>query len=174
MRKVRLDYVALVDDAMHIIVRKCLDLLSKNLLESDHHFYVSFYTDFPGVKLSKRLKARYPKEMTIVLQYQFDNLVVEKDRFSVMLSFDGISENIVIPFKAMSAFADPSMKFGLQFQHHFLDEALGGNDEYVHSFLSDDEEEPKKDKKKVAKKAKDTKETKVISLDQFRSKTKTS
>lgn len=112
-----IDYNALVDDAMHLIVKKSLEIFANNDLEGDHHFFISFITKYPGVVISEKLHNKYPYEMTIVLQYQFENLHINEYGFSVSLSFDGKKESISIPFAALTAFADPSAKFGLQFRH---------------------------------------------------------
>jgi hypothetical protein len=112
-----IDYNALVDDAMHLIVKKSLEIFANNDLEGDHHFFISFVTKYPGVIISEKLHKKYPYEMTIVLQYQFENLQIDERGFSVSLSFDGKKESISIPFAALTAFADPSAKFGLQFRH---------------------------------------------------------
>lgn len=112
-----IDYTALIDEAMHIIVKKSLQIALKGKLPGEHHFFISFITTYPGVILSNKLKHKYPKEMTIVLQHQFEELEVDNLKFSVVLSFDNIREKIVIPFVALTAFADPSVKFGLQFKH---------------------------------------------------------
>jgi hypothetical protein len=112
-----IDYPALIDIAMHSIVKRALDMAVKHGLPGNHHFFISFLTYFPGVKISEKLMSKYPEEMTIVLQYQFDDLRVYKDSFSVVLSFDNEKERITVPFMALTAFADPSVKFGLQFRH---------------------------------------------------------
>lgn len=117
MSKNYIDYGILIDEAMHFIVKKSLKLASSTKLIGDHHFFISFLTKYPGVQLSSKLKYKYPEEMTIVLQFQFEALTVEEDHFSVVLSFDNIKELIVIPFASITAFADPSVKFGLQFRH---------------------------------------------------------
>jgi hypothetical protein len=85
-------------------------------LAGDHHFYISFDTEAPGVSLSRRLKEKYPREMTIVLQHRFWDLVVSEERFEVKLTFDGIPERLVVPFEAIKVFFDPSVRFGLQFE----------------------------------------------------------
>lgn len=113
----RINYERLVDEAMHVIVKKALLFIEGGKVPGDHHFYISFLTNHPGVKISESLRKQYPEEMTIVLQYQFENLVVDDKRFSVTLSFDGAREHIDVPFSALTAFADPSVKFGLQFKH---------------------------------------------------------
>jgi uncharacterized protein len=85
-------------------------------LPGEHHFFVTFRTTRPGVGLADWLRQQYPQEMTIVLQHQFWDLLVEAVRFSVTLSFGGRHERLTIPFEAISAFTDPSVKFGLQFE----------------------------------------------------------
>ena len=117
MSKNPIDYSLLVDDAMHLIVKKSLEIFSERKFIGDHHFFISFITKYPGVSISEKLHNKYPYEMTIVLQHQFENLIVKDDHFSVELSFDNQQEKIAIPFAALTAFADPSVKFGLQFRH---------------------------------------------------------
>jgi uncharacterized protein len=117
MTKDIIDYTALVDDAMHMIVKKSLEIFAGKESLGEHHFFISFITKYPGVSLSEKLQNKYPYEMTIVLQYQFESLIVEDNSFSVSLSFGNEEEKLVIPFAALTAFADPSVKFGLQFRH---------------------------------------------------------
>lgn len=111
-----IDYEALQTDAMRAVVRAVLQRTAKSGLPGDHHFYISFDTTVPGVGLSKRLKEKYPAEMTIVLQHRFWDLLVSEDRFEVKLTFDGIPERLVVPFAALKVFFDPSVRFGLQFE----------------------------------------------------------
>ncbi len=111
-----LRYDKMVEDALRGVVRDALGFAALNGLPGDHHFYVTFKTHFPGVAIPKSLKARHPDEMTIVLQHQYWDLEVTEDLLSVTLSFSGKSERLVIPFVAITGFADPSAKFGLQFQ----------------------------------------------------------
>lgn len=118
-----IDYPSFIDEAMRGVVRKALQQVAKTGLPGDHHFYVSFATDYPGVQISPALKARYPKEITIVIQFQFWDLDVQDNKFSIMLSFNNIPEKLVVPYAALTAFADPSIKFGLQF-HAAAPEAL--------------------------------------------------
>ena len=91
-------------------------------LSGGHHFYLTFTTGADGVELAPDLRAKYPDEMTIVLQHQFWDLTVENDRFGVTLKFRGQPARIVIPFAAISAFGDPSVNFGLQLK------TIGGRD----------------------------------------------
>lgn len=111
-----IDYEGLAQEAMRGVVRKVLARTAKSGLAGDHHFYISFDTEAPGVSLSRRLKEKYPHEMTIVLQHRFWDLVVGEDRFEVKLTFDGIPERLVVPFEAIKVFFDPSVRFGLQFE----------------------------------------------------------
>lgn len=111
-----IDYDALQLEALRGVVKGCLAQVSRTGLLGDHHFYIAFNTQAPGVGMSKRLKEKYPSEMTIVLQHRFWDLAVDDDRFEVKLTFDGIPERLVIPFKAVKVFYDPSVPYGLQFE----------------------------------------------------------
>jgi uncharacterized protein len=108
-------YDILTQDALRSVVRTVLADAATKGLPGEHHFFISFDTRADGVVLSARLKAQYPKEMTIVLQHQFWDLIVTDDRFEVGLSFSGIPERLVVPLRAITGFADPSVQFGLQF-----------------------------------------------------------
>ncbi len=110
-----IDYETLAQEAMRGVVRQVLMRTAKSGLPGDHHFYVSFDTQISGVVLSKRLKEKYPAEMTIVLQHRFWDLSVTDDRFEVKLKFDGFPERLVVPFAAIKVFFDPSVRYGLQF-----------------------------------------------------------
>ena len=110
-----LDYGRLVQRALRQVVRHALELVATQGLPGRHLMYVTFRTDHPGVSLADDLRARYPTEMTIVLQHEFWGLEVEDDRFSVLLKFGGVPHRLEIPFEAVSVFADPSVEFGLQF-----------------------------------------------------------
>lgn len=110
-----IDYPGLIDAAMRGVVREALVHVDKFGLQGEHHFFISFQTNFPGVSISPQLKARYPEEITIVIQHQFWDLKISEKQFSIMLSFNNIPEKLVVPFDALTAFADPSIKFGLQF-----------------------------------------------------------
>lgn len=111
-----IDYEGLAQEAMRGVVRKVLASTARSGLAGDHHFYISFDTEAPGVSLSRRLKEKYPREMTIVLQHRFWDLAVTEERFEVKLTFDGIPERLVVPFDAIKVFFDPSVRFGLQFE----------------------------------------------------------
>jgi uncharacterized protein len=108
-------YDILTQDALRGVVRTVLADAAAKGLPGEHHFFISFDTQAEGVRLSPRLKAQYPKEMTIVLQHQFWDLVVTNQGFEVGLSFNGVPERLVVPFLAIRGFVDPSVQFGLQF-----------------------------------------------------------
>jgi hypothetical protein len=118
-----IDYEALAQDAMRGVVRTILAQVAKGGLPGDHHFYISFDTQAPGVTMSKRLREKYPQEMTIVLQHRFWDLLVNDERFEVKLTFDGIPERLVVPFAAIKVFFDPSVRYGLQFESPDLGES---------------------------------------------------
>jgi uncharacterized protein len=109
-------YDVLVQDALRGVVRKIIAEVIRTGLPGQHHFYISFDTQHPGVRMSTRLKQRYPDEMTVVLQHQFWDLSVTDTAFEVGLSFSGIPERLLIPFTAIKGFFDPSVQFGLQFE----------------------------------------------------------
>jgi hypothetical protein len=115
-----IDYEALAQDAMRGVIRSVLGIVAKSGLYGDHHFYIAFNTQAPGVSISKRLKDKYPVEMTIVLQHRFWNLEVSDDKFEVKLTFDGIPERLVVPYRAVKVFYDPSVPYGLQFEESEL------------------------------------------------------
>ena len=108
-------YDVLAQEAMRGVLRRVMSDAAKQGLPGDHHFYITFLTQAPGVKLSSRLTTQYPQEMTIILQHQFWDLVVTDDRFEVGLSFGGVPERLIVPFEAIKSFLDPSVQFGLQF-----------------------------------------------------------
>ena len=116
MAKDLIRYDLMVQDALKGVVRKVLGDAIRDGLPGDHHFYISFRTDFPGVRVSQRLRDKYPQEMTIVLQHQFWDLGVTEHAFEVGLSFSGIPERLLVPFDALTGFFDPSVQFGLRFE----------------------------------------------------------
>jgi uncharacterized protein len=109
-------YDLLTQDALRAVLRTVLADAAKSGLPGEHHFYISFATTAPGVRLSPRMRAEYPEEMTIVLQHQFWDLEVKEDGFEVGLAFGGIPERLTVPFGAIKSFFDPAAQFGLQFQ----------------------------------------------------------
>jgi len=109
-------YDLLTQQALRAVVRNVLADAAKKGLPGDHHFYITFDTHAEGVKLSPRLHEQFPEEMTVILQHQFWDLAVTEQGFEVGLSFGGIPERVGVPFDSVSAFFDPSVQFGLQFE----------------------------------------------------------
>lgn len=110
-----LHYDVMVETALRGVVRQALAQVAEHGLPGEHHFYVTFRSEHPDVVMPDSLRERYPREMTIVLQYQFWDLEVGEDAFAVTLTFNNVSERLHVPFEAVVAFADPSVRFGLQF-----------------------------------------------------------
>ena len=108
-------YDILVQDALRSVIRKVLSEVAKAGLPGEHHFFITFLTNAPGVKISSRLKERYPDQMTIVLQHQFWDLNVSENGFEVSLSFGDVPERLVIPFSAVQVFYDPTAAFEAAF-----------------------------------------------------------
>src|SRR5580704_5708969 len=111
-----LRYDLMIEAALRSVVRETLTNVIKNGLPGEHHFYITFLTNFPGVEIPDHLRKQYPEEMTIVLQYQFFGLKLLDEAFTVTLSFNNVKERLVIPLEAITTFADPSVNFALQFQ----------------------------------------------------------
>ena len=169
-----IDYPGMIDSAMRHVVREALIHVDKFGLPGEHHFFISFQTNYPGVSISPQLKARYPEEITIVVQHQFWDLKITDKYFSIMLSFNNIPEKLVVPFDALTAFADPSIKFGLQFHGKKPVSSANGNEEAVACPVTGKngtekppmaafEEEPPSDEGSAA-----ANDEKVISLEAFR------
>ncbi len=121
-------YDLLVQDALRGVVRRVLTEAAREGLPGDHHFYVTFRTVAPGVRLSNRMRERYPDEMTIVLQHQFWDLSVTEANFEVGLSFNNIPESVLVPFDAITQFGDPSVGFALKFELQEPEQETGAND----------------------------------------------
>jgi len=109
-------YDLLAQEALRGVIRRVLEDAARSGLPGEHHLYISFLTNAPGVRLSARMRERYPTEMTIVLQHQFWDLSVNEHAFEVGLSFGGVPEKLVVPFESISGFHDPSVNFGLKFE----------------------------------------------------------
>jgi len=119
MSVTKLSYEKMVEDALRGVLRQALQITAAQGLPGSHHFYITFDTTHPGVKIADTLKTQHPNEMTIVLQHQFWDLKVTQELFEITLSFSGVSQRLLIPFAAVTAFADPHAKFGLQFHVEF-------------------------------------------------------
>jgi hypothetical protein len=156
-------YDILAQEALRGVVRKVLSEVARTGLPGEHHFFISFVTKAPGVRMSQRLLEQYDKEMTIVLQNQFGALRVTETGFEVELSFDGRPELLAIPFSAVKGFFDPSVQFGLQFDV----ERVSGDDAEVEPETGDEASAAAPVKPAAAPEATGEK---VVSLDSFRKK----
>lgn len=114
-------YDEIIENSMRSVIYETLKKVEKSGLPGKHYFILTFLTNYPGVVIPKSLKEKYENEMTIVVQYQYKSLTVEHDLFKVSLSFSGKYEKLVIPYRAITSFADPSMNFGLKFSVNYED-----------------------------------------------------
>ena len=153
-------YSELIDGAMRSVVREVLRRVAKTGLPGEHHFYITFRTDHPQARVSETLRARYPEEMTVVLQHQFWDFKVEDQYFTATLSFGGVPEKLVIPYAALTGFADPSVKFGLQFHVESDEGDTSPDDPFFDDEVIDTEEAAPEDSAAAE----------IISLDAFRKK----
>ncbi|WP_292896383.1 MULTISPECIES: SspB family protein [unclassified Nitratireductor] len=115
MAEDRIRYDILAQDALRGVMRKVLAEVARTGLPGEHHFFITFLTNAPGVRVSSRLRERYPEQMTIVLQYQYWDLKVSETGFEVGLSFADVPEMLSVPFSAVRGFYDPSVNFELEF-----------------------------------------------------------
>jgi hypothetical protein len=186
-----LRYDILIQDALRGAVKKILAEVGRTGLPGDHHFYIAFETTAPGVKISQRLKERYPQEMTIVLQHQFWDLAIGEHAFEVGLSFGGVPEKLLVPFSAIKGFFDPSVQFALEFDPgktaeelpedllEAVEELAKAEQETTEKLITADNKQddvPAVEAEKKAKKPdQDTEDSdsggEVVSLDAFRKKT---
>src|SRR5579862_1115670 len=148
----------MVESALRGVVREALARTAASGLPGTHHFYITFKTRYPGLKISDALSAQYPDEMTIVLEHQFWDLEVEEDHLAATFSFQGRPERLSVPSEAITSFTDPSVKFGLQFQPG---ESLAP----LHTPVAPPKQEEKKKAEKPAGKTGE-----VVALDSFRKK----
>ena len=164
-----LDYQTMTHNAMMSIVRDALQSVAKDGLPSEHHFYITFAPQHPGVDMPDDLRARQGDEMTIVLQHQFENLSVSDLGFQVDLAFDGVVQTLRIPFATVLAFFDPSVEFGLRFpanQEQMLDEAPSAPS----SAPEDTSENTSDNNEPDAPEAEEPRTGEVVNLDTFRDK----
>jgi hypothetical protein len=156
-----LDYERMVDDALRSVMVRSLRHVAVHGLTGDHHFYITFRTDHPNAVVGDELKSRYPEEITIVMQHQFWDLDVGEEGFSVALSFNQSPQTLHVPYAAVSAFVDPSVKFGLQFKP-----TMGSSDKpmAVPLALAADEEA------EHGAPEQDDETGKIVALDEFRKK----
>jgi uncharacterized protein len=154
-------YDILTQEALRGVVRKVLSEVAKTGLPGEHHFFISFLTRAPGVRVSQRLLDQYPTDMTIVLQNQFWDLKVSESGFEVGLSFDDKPEMLVVPFTAIKGFFDPSVQFGMELKGGL---AVPTDDEKAEAA------EPAKLAAPPTPAASEVPGEKVVSLDAFRKK----
>jgi len=148
-----IDYGNLMHSAMRGLIRHVLSDVAQNGLPGQHHFFITFDTTHPDVRIADWLHDRYPEEMTVVIQHWFDNLEVGEDAFSVTLNFGDSPEPLFIPFDAIRTFVDPSVEFGLRFETQ----------------ESDDDEEEDQEEADVAGQDEDgERDAEIVSLDSFR------
>lgn len=162
-------YDILAQDALRGVIRKVLsEVAATGHLPGDHHFFITFTTDAPGVRISPHLKAKYAEQMTIVIQHQFWDLKVNETQFEIGLSFSDVPERLVVPFAAVRGFYDPSVNFELEFDPAAGEESAPGNGEVIAA--TDGE----KDATATPGEAADAEAGKagadVVSLDSFRKK----
>lgn len=156
MNDVELDYDYLTQRALRQVVREVLEMTAElGATPGEHHFYIEFATQAPGVIIPEELLESYPSRMTIVIQHQFENLLVRDDEFAVTLWFKGRESRLTIPYEAVTSFADPSVQFGLRFA-----ETPGAPER--------PQETPAPTAEPAAEKPPETGQ--VVSLDQFRKK----
>lgn len=157
-----INYDKLIEKSLKHVVIEALKIAEEQGLPGEHHFYITFKTNYPRTEVSDELRQQYPEEMTIVLQHQFANLQVFDDYFSVELSFSGMPQTLVIPFDAITYFADPHARFGLSF--NIADDAFGKP--LTHQdIINEVEEEMPEENKKVSNGI-----APVISIDAYRKK----
>ncbi len=170
-----LRYDQMVQDALRSVVQRSLTQVAEKGLPGEHHFYITFKTQHPQVDIPPELSKRYPSEMTIVLQNQFWDLNVAPDRFEVTLSFSSVPHRLKVPFSAVIAFADPSVRFGLQFDVSEGDgvsvspaDTLSEGQAVTSANAAGSEEEgpAEADKEEAAEAG----EAKIVTLDSFRKK----
>ncbi len=150
-------YDEIIENSMRSVIFETLKKVEKTGLPGKHYFIITFLVRFPGVVMPKSLLEKYPEEMTIAIQYQYKNLVVEQDDFKISLSFSGKYEKLTIPYKAVTSFTDPSMNFGLKFSVNYDDLVEDGIDD---NLSPANKSEPKKKEIDLS--------AKIVSLDAFR------
>jgi len=124
----KIRYDLLVQEALRSVMRKVLGDAARDGMPGEHHFFITFRTDAPGVRISPRTKERFPEEITIILQHQFWDLSVSEFGFEVGLSFSNVPERLGVPWEAVTGFFDPSVEFGLKFELQEMEPEEGAND----------------------------------------------
>jgi hypothetical protein len=163
-------YDILAQDALRGVIRKVLsEVGTTGRLPGEHHFFITFLTGAPGVRISQLLKSKYPEQMTIVVQHQFWDLKVTESSFEIGLSFSDVPEKLFIPFNAIRGFYDPSVNFELEFDVPLVDgEELPAGEITAYPVVTEKAEETPADNKPAGSDEK--KPGSVVSLDAFRKK----
>lgn len=150
-----IDYGNLMHQAMRGLIREVMTRIAEDGLPGDHHFFITLNTRHPDVEMAEWLHARYPDEITIIIQHWFENLEVDEHGFGVTLNFGNQPERLYVPFDAISTFVDPSVEFGLKFETQLeYEDDEDDEDEDEAPMLHSDAEPPKAGE--------------VVSLDKFR------
>jgi hypothetical protein len=155
-------YDEIIENSMRLVIYETLKKVEKTGLPGNHYFVLTFITKAKDVSISQELLEKYPEEMTIVIQFQFKNLVVEKDKFKISLSFSGKDEKLVIPYSAINSFSDPSMSFALKFSVNYDEIKSLENGDFGESNQANRDSSSLKAENSVDLSAK------VVSLDAFR------
>lgn len=165
-------YDILAQDALRSVIRKVLtEVAATGHLPGDHHFFITFLTGAPGVRISQHLKAKYSEQMTIVVQHQFWDLKVTETQFEIGLSFSDTPEKLVIPFNAIRGFYDPSVNFELEFDVATAEDEDEGAEITAYPLAPQVERTPDTDSEGTKSGDDGKKEGgSVISLDSFRKK----
>ncbi|MCP8893757.1 SspB family protein [Shinella daejeonensis] len=164
-------YDILAQDALRGVIRKVLsETAATGHLPGDHHFFITFLTNAPGVRISQHLKSKYPEEMTIVIQHQFWDLKITESLFEICLSFSDTPERLVIPFNAIRGFYDPAVSFELEFDVPLQVENEQSAEITAHPATADTDEEPDDEPTPPPAGGDDNKGASVVSLDSFRKK----
>lgn len=172
MAEDQIRYDILAQDALRGVMRKVLGEVARTGLPGNHHFFITFLTGAPGVRVSARLRERYPDQMTIVLQYQYWDLKVTDTGFEVGLSFSEVPEKLEVPFTAVRGFYDPSVNFELEFDVRAEEAAEPQPVAPPAKVASKKERKPKAPAAEAGKAAEEppAKGADVVSLDAFRKK----
>ncbi|WP_137130190.1 SspB family protein [Rhizobium sp. FY34] len=160
-------YDILAQDALRGVIRKVLtEVAATGRLPGDHHFFITFLTGAPGVRISQHLKSKYAEQMTIVIQHQFWDLKITDTLFEIGLSFSDTPERLVIPFNAIRGFYDPSVNFELEFEVPLVEEEEVSAE--ITAYPIDNVAKPTDGDE--AKSDEEKKPGSVVSLDSFRKK----
>lgn len=152
-------YDKIIENSMRNVIKEVLGKVEKNGLIGEHYFVISFLTNDKKVKMPPKLKEKFPEEMTIVIQYQFNYLMAKDKYFIVSLSFGGEFEELTVPYEAITSFADPSINFGLKFNNYDIADYSEESEEEIMEILEGENDTKKKQVDTSAK---------VVSLSDFR------